>query len=176
MTIEIVKSYVTTLVIAGETAESNIPAFTNGVTLNSVTTKATGENVIGYNGAIGEVTISSSTGDNNGGTYIFIGSYGFYIRGGEFRVAQVSGDGYAEVSPRIGKGTLATAKLQSGVTIGMSLTIKDDATITATVYVDGAQNFTYDFTRVSNEIASDSAYMSVAINTAAVTTLVIAGA
>ena len=176
MTIEIVKSYVTTLVIAGETAESNIPAFTNGVTLNSATTKATGENVIGYNGAIGEVTISSSTGDNNGGTYIFIGSYGFYIRGGEFRVAQVSGDGYAEVSPRIGKGNLATAKLQSGVTIGMSLTIKDDATITATVYVDGAQNFTYDFTRVSNEIASDSAYMSVAINTAAVTTLVIAGA
>lgn len=76
----------------------------------------------------------------------------------------------------IGKGTLATAKLQSGVTIGMSLTIKDDATITATVYVDGAQNFTYDFTRVSNKIASDSAYMSVAINTAAVTTLVIAGA
>lgn len=154
----------------------NITAFTNGVTLNSVTTKATGENVIGYNGAIGEVTILSSTGDNSGGTYIFIGSYGFYIRGGKFRVAQVSGDGYAEASPRIEKGGLVTAKLQSGVTIGMSLTIKDDATITATVYVDGAQNFTYDFTRVSNEIASDSAYMSVAINTASVTTLVIAGA
>ena len=154
----------------------NISAFTNGVTLNSSTTKATGENVIGYNGATGEVTISSSTGDNNGGTYIFIGSYGFYIRGGSFRVAQVSGDGYAEISPRKENGSLSTAKLQSGVTIGMSLAIKDDATITATVYVDGAQNFTYDFTRVSNEIASDSAYMSVAINTAAVTTLVIAGA
>ena len=176
MSVAINTAAVTTLVIAGETAESNIYAFTNGVTLNSSTTKATGENVIGYNGAIGEVTISSSTGDNNGGTYIFVGSYGFYIRGGSFRVAQVSGDGYAESSPRKENGSLTTAKLQSGVTIGMSLTIKDDTTITATVYVDGVQNFTYDFTRVSNEIASDSAYMSVAINTTAVTTLVIAGA
>ena len=157
-----------------KTAPVTVKAFENGVTLDSTKVKATGENVIGYDGTIGEVSLKAS-GDNNGGTFVFVGSYGFYMRGGAFRVAQISGDGFVESNPRVIRGDITVAKLKSGATIGMSLSATSETVMTVTVYVDGAKNFSYDFTRVADEIPSSEAYMAIAINTSSVTSLVITG-
>ncbi len=109
---------------------------------------------------------------SNGGMYLFIGSYGFYLRGGGVRYAEVSGSSYKEVrrddSPCSDKRYLnatnpSNGELTSGTILGLSISIKDDSTVTASIY----QNFTLigscDYARSSSEIASADAKFEVEI-------------
>ena len=80
------------IMLGKDTEEEEKPTYKQGfdfsegdITLDSSVSRATG-NVIGYDGAVAAVKIAE-TSDVNGGTYIFIGSYGFYIRGGTARVS-----------------------------------------------------------------------------------------
>ena len=88
--------------LGNDTEEEEKPTYKQGfdfsdgdITLDYPASRATG-NVIGYDGAIATVKITE-TSDVNGGTYIFIGSYGFYIRGGTARVAYRNGDKFEQV-------------------------------------------------------------------------------
>jgi hypothetical protein len=51
----------------------------------------------------GNITLDSES-RRAGGTYVFIGSYGFYIRGDSVRVAKRNDDAFAEVAPRVEPG------------------------------------------------------------------------
>ena len=80
------------IMLGKDTEEEEKPTYKQGfdfserdITLDSSVSRATG-NVIGYDGAVATVKIAE-TSDVNGGTYIFIGSYGYYIRGGTARVS-----------------------------------------------------------------------------------------
>lgn len=103
-----------------------------------------------------------------------IGSYGVYYRGSGFRFAIINSDGnFAEYSPRT-EITYSNSKFKAGVRFGLSITIKDESTITVSIYVDDALLGGYDVPRSSNEISGDEAKFSIEI-TDYVTSLTING-
>lgn len=147
-----------------EEPENTVPAFDfsgGNITLSSASKRAVG-NTIGYDGTIAYVKITE-TSDRAGGTYVFIGSYGFYIRGDSVRVAKRNGDAFAEVAPRVEPGYIYQSVMQSGAVIGMSAKIKSDSTMTLTLYLGDSVVCVYDFTRAAGEIAGENAKFEVEI-------------
>lgn len=147
-----------------EEPENTVPAFDfsgGNITLDSASKRAVG-NTIGYDGTIAYVKITE-TSDRAGGTYVFIGSYGFYIRGDSVRVAKRNGDAFAEVAPRVEPGYIYQSVMQSGAVIGMSAKIKSDSTMTLTLYLGDSVVCVYDFTRAAGEIAGENAKFEVEI-------------
>lgn len=147
-----------------EEPENTVPAFDfsgGNITLGSASKRAVG-NTIGYDGTIAYVKITE-TSDRAGGTYVFIGSYGFYIRGDSVRVAKRNGDAFAEVAPRVEPGYIYQSVMQSGAVIGMSAKIKSDSTMTLTLYLGDSVVCVYDFTRAAGEIAGENAKFEVEI-------------
>lgn len=110
----------------------------------------------------GNITLDSES-RRAGGTYVFIGSYGFYIRGDSVRVAKRNGDAFAEVAPRVEPGYIYQSVMQSGAVIGMSAKIKSDSTMTLTLYLGDSVVCVYDFTRAAGEIAGENAKFEVEI-------------
>ena len=166
-TVEIVPSYVSSLTISGVEEEKKI-------TLDSSSKRADGETVIGYDGTIASVEIESAIDNGAGGTYYMIGSYGVYYRGDGFRFAIVNSDGnFAEYSPRT-EIAYSNSKFKAGVKFGLSITIKDENTITVSIYINDERLGGYDVPRSSNEISSDEAKFSIEI-TENVTSLTING-
>lgn len=157
----------------------HLPAFPKGdgeKTLNSSSVRLTGETVIGYDGTIADLNVKSitPTGDGHGGTYFMIGSYGVYYRGSGFRFAIINSSGnYAEYSPRT-EIIYPLASFNAGVKFGLSIMIKDDNTITVSVYINDALQGSYDVPRSENEISGEEAKFSVEI-TSYVTSLTING-
>ena len=135
-------------------------------TLDSANKRADGSKVIGYDGTVAEVSVKSITDDGNGGTYFFIGSYGVYYRGSCFRVSEIKNGNYAESSPRtlIGNG-ISSSVFNAGVRFGMSVTIKDEKTVTITLFVNGENIGSVDVSRRTDEIASENAVYGVEITT-----------
>ena len=135
-------------------------------TLDSANKRADGSKVIGYDGTVAEVAVKSITDDGNGGTYFFIGSYGVYYRGSCFRVSEIKNGNYAESSPRtlIGNG-ISSSVFNAGVRFGMSVTIKDEKTVTITLFVNGENIGSVDVSRRTDEIASENAVFGVEITT-----------
>lgn len=147
-----------------EEPENTVPAFDfsdGNITLDSESRRAVG-NAIGYDGTIAYVKITE-TSDRAGGTYVFIGSYGFYIRGDSVRVAKRNGDAFAEVAPRVEPGYIYQSVMQSGAVIGMSAKIKSDSTMTLTLCLGDSVVCVYDFTRAAGEIAGENAKFEVEI-------------
>jgi hypothetical protein len=144
------------------------------ITLTSENTSAAGEKVIGYDGTIAKVTVAKVEDDSNGGTYFMVGSYGVYVRGGSFRAAVMKDGACSEYSPRVQPALLANYTFKAGISLGLAVTIKDDTTVTITVYVNGENAGSCDIPRVSDEIASDQAKFLVQI-TSYVTSLEISG-
>lgn len=147
-----------------EEPENTVSAFDfsgGNITLDSTSKRAVG-NTIGYDGTIAYVKITE-TSDRAGGTYVFIGSYGFYIRGDSVRVAKRNGDAFAEVAPRVEPGYIYQSVMQSGAVIGMSAKIKSDSTMTLTLYLGDSVVCVYDFTRAAGEIAGENAKFEVEI-------------
>ena len=147
--------------------------FEQKATLNSETTSYTYDDNVAYDGTVFTFNVESAEGSSaNGGVYFTIGSYGVYFRGGAFRPATFNGTGAAAVS-HSGQGSLSVATFNKGVQIGVSVAIKDENTVTVTVYVNGTKNCEQDITRVTGEIELDAATARVEINTSDVTKLVL---
>ena len=160
------------IMLGKDTEEEEKPTYKQGfdfskgdITLDSSVPRATG-NVIGYDGAVAAVKIAE-TSDVNGGTYIFIGSYGFYIRGGTARVAYRNGDKFEQVwSAENGyehAGNINQSCLIAGATLRLNAKIKDETTITLTLWLNGAIVCGYDFTRRSDEVPAENAKFEIEI-------------
>ncbi len=163
-------------------APITLPAdFSKGnITLDS-TTKHFTSSVGGYDGKVitakYKETITSA-----GGMFMFIGSYGFYLRSGGVRFAEINGTSYTDVHKSdstckddryLIDSKPTNPELTSGTILGLSVTIKDDKTVTASIY----QNFnliaSYDYARSSSEIASDDAKFEVEISIGSTSSCVI---
>lgn len=134
------------------------------VTLNGASDTYVYDTVTPYDGTVAETKISGITDDGNGGTFFFIGSYGVYYRGGLFRLATVNNGNYAEVSPRVSLNSYDKTAFDSGVTFGLSVTIKDENTVTLKLFIDGKEFNQIEVTRTENEIPSNKAKAVVKIS------------
>lgn len=136
--------------------------FSNGsITLDTTKTRVTGK-TIGYDGKIAKLSIQETA--VHGGTYIFIGSYGFYIRGEAARVAERSGASFKESSPRKEAFAVRQASLRNGLILGISATILNDSTMRVELYDGSISLGRYDFPRVNDEIASEDAKFEMVIS------------
>ena len=148
--------------------------FVQTITLDSSNTSYVLDGKYAYDGTVANFNVVSGADDGAGGTYFTIGSYGVYFRGGTFRmVRNVNGtlteykvDGNRDIAG------LNNKTFNAGVKVGLSIAVKDDATVTMTLYVNGAVAGTKDVERVADEIASEEATAGVSI-TASVTKLVL---
>lgn len=141
------------------------------ITLNAENKTYTYDGVVGYDGTIAEFNVSSITDNGTGGTYFMVGSYGVYYRGGQYRLASLTGGAYSEVSGAERKG--ATVSLNKGGKVGVSVTVKDDNTVTVSVYENGTLLTSWDVSRVSDEVTSAEASATVSIVTSYVTECVL---
>lgn len=138
--------------------------FSSGdITLDSSKTKIEGK-VLGYDGKMALFRIKETA--VNGGTYLFVGSYGVYLRGDGFRVAQRNGDVFSEASPRVWvkDANLPQSKVNGGVLLGVSATAIDESTVRLELYADKVKLGFHDFARSANEIASEEARFELAIS------------
>lgn len=160
------------IMLGNDTEEEEKPTYKQGfvfsdgdITLDYPASRATG-NVIGYDGAIATVKITE-TSDVNGGTYIFIGSYGFYIRGGTARVAYRNGDKFEQVwsaeNGYVHAGNINQSSLIAGATLWLNAKIKNETTITLTLWLNGTTVGSYDFTRRSDEVSGENARFEIEI-------------
>lgn len=136
------------------------------VTLNAECLSASGKTAIGYDGTIAELKITKLTEINHGGVFFTIGNYGVRFRGDLFRAAKFE-DGYAEYSPRVqiddAPPPSGVFNQSGGATLGLSVTIKDETTVTITVFINDEKVGSADVARVADEIASDDAVFTVSI-------------
>lgn len=147
--------------------------FVSTITLNADNTTYVKDGKVAYDGTVFIFNVESAEGPNtNGGVYFTIGSYGVYFRGNAFRPATFNGTNAAAVS-HSGQGSLDISDFKKGVQIGISVAIKDENTVTVTVYVNGDKNCEQDIARVSGEIESSTATARVEINATDVTKLVL---
>ena len=144
---------------------------TETITLNAENTTYTYDGVVGYDGTIAEFNVSSITDNGAGGTYFMVGSYGVYYRGGQYRLVSLTGGAYSEVSGAERKG--ATVSLNKGGKVGVSVTVKDDNTVTVSVYENGTLLTSWDVSRVSDEVTSAEASATVKIASSYVTECVL---
>ena len=123
-------------------------------------------NAVGYDGTVYSVKIKESL--TNGGTFLFIGSYGFYLRGGAVRYAELGANGMAEKYingvREIDGASVSNSSLAAGTVIGLSALIKGDATIALSIYQNNAFIASYDYPRVENEITEAEAKFQIAIS------------
>lgn len=144
-----------------------LPAPPETVTLDSDNLTYTYASNAGY-GKTFEFDVRSLThadGDANGGTYFMVGSYGVYYRGGLFRLAYNKGGVFAEPANRVELPQFSIASFNSGVKLGLEITIKDESTVTVKLYINGEPlGQKSDVARLADEIPSDEANAVVRIN------------
>jgi len=115
--------------------------------------------------------------DSHGGIYVLIGSYGFLLRGGEFRIAQMSSDGVINEYARNTGFAFPQTAFNDGELI-LYLTVEFvEGNPTLTIKVgsgDDLQTFTYIYqTPVQNVIPDSDAKITFAINTSSVSSLTV---
>ena len=136
------------------------------ITLNQTDKLAQGK-VVGYDGTIYSVHLKEQL--TSGGTFLFIGSYGFYLRGENIRYAERKSTGFSEKSidgsREVGGAsvTISNSSLQSGTIIGLSATIKDSDKMTLAIYQNNTLVISYDYDRGSDEIASAEAKFEIGL-------------
>ena len=156
-------TYEFSFTLSGANTMSAFDFSSGSITLTTASPRATG-NLVGYDGKMAKVYLKEGTSKNQGGTYVFIGSYGFYIRGEKARVAERSGDTFKESSPRIEAFDVHQTSLTKGITLGLSASVLDDTTMRLELY-DGANSLGYyDFPRVSDEISFENAKFEMMIS------------
>ena len=147
------------------------------IVINSQSTKVTGSKPIGYGKTVCIRMQSDMSGDSSGGIYVLIGSYGFLLRGGEFRTAQMTADGtISETARSLGFTYPQTAFNGGNQTLYLCVDIVDEKPI-LTINVgsgNSMQTFTYTYSsQISNEIASEDAKVTFAINSGSVNSLTV---
>ncbi len=146
----------------------NVPFdLTSGNITLSQTNKLAQGKVVGYDGTVYSVHLKEQL--TSGGTFLFIGSYGFYLRGGNIRYAERTSAGFAEKhidgAREVGGAsvTISNSTLQSGTIIGLSATIKDSDKMTLAIYQNNTLVISYDYDRGSDEIASTEAKFEIGL-------------
>ncbi len=149
------------------------------ITLNAERLSVSGTTAIGYDGTIAELKITKLTEINYGGVYFTIGNYGVRFRGDLFRAAKLENK-YAEYSPRIqiddAPPPSNVFNQSGGATLGLSVTIKDETTVTITVFINDAKVGSADVARVTDEIDSENTVFTVSIEAGYVSELCIENA
>lgn len=151
--------------------------FSSGnISLSASNATATGVKS-GYDGKVYSFKIQESL--TSGGTYIFIGSYGFYLRGGAVRYAKYVDGAYGEDrvdGVRETGGNISNSALQAGTILGLSVAEKDENTRAVSIYQNNNLIVSYDYPKASDEIESSSASFVVSINTSDVTSATLSSA
>ncbi len=152
------------------------PAFdfsSGSISLNSTNVKVEGI-VAGYDGQAYHAKLKETSASGSG-IYLFIGSYGFFLRGQGVRFAKITDGVYSEYpsddSPYTDKryvanpGQVTDADLISGIILGLSAK-ENGEKVTLSLYVNGDLSVSYDYAKASDEIASSEAKFTVVIHTA----------
>ena len=147
------------------------------IVINSQSTKVTGSKPIGYGKTVCIRMQSDMSSDSSGGIYVLIGSYGFLLRGGEFRAVQMtSGGAITETARSLGFTYPQTAFNNGNILLYLCVDIVDEKPI-LTINVgsgNSMQTFTYTYSsQISNEIASEDAKVTFAINSGSVNSLTV---
>lgn len=173
------------IMLGKETKEEGEPAieyddafdFSSGsISLNASNTTAIGIKT-GYDGKIRSFKIQETL--KSGGTYVFIGSYGFYLRGGAVRYAECADGKYKEKyvdGKRETGGEISNGSMQAGTILGLSVSAKSENTRTVSIYQDNNLVISCDYPKAENEIETDSASFAVSINTDDVSSATISSA
>ncbi len=146
------------------------PAFdfsSGSIALNSSNPTAT-STLGGYDGQIYSLKVQEDI-SGSGGLHLYIGSYGYYLRGSCVRYSHITDAGYSEYyvdgKREAYEGAPSNASLSTGTILGLSATVKDDSTMTLAIYQEGQLIVSHDYPRVSDEISSENAKFVVSINT-----------
>ncbi|MBE6684637.1 MAG: hypothetical protein E7592_03170 [Ruminococcaceae bacterium] len=147
------------------------------IVVNSQSTKVTGIKPVGYGKTVCIRMKSDMPDDSAGGIYVLVGSYGFLLRGGEFRIAQMTSDGtITETARNLGLNYPNTAFNGGNQTLYLCVEIVNEKPVlTVKVGNDNSmQTFTYTYdSQISNEIASEDARVTFSINSSYVTSLTV---
>ena len=137
----------------------------------------TGNVALGYGKTVCIRMSSDMAEDSAGGIYVLIGSYGFLLRGGEFRTVQMTSDGtITETARNLGLNYPNTAFNGKSTLLYLRVEIVDNKPVlTINVGNDADMKaFSYKYNaRISGEIPTDNAKVTFAINTSAVTSLTV---
>ncbi len=146
------------------------PAFdfsSGSIALNSSNPTAT-STLGGYDGQIYSLKVQEDI-SGSGGLHLYIGSYGYYLRGSCVRYSHITDAGYSEYyvdgKREAYEGAPSNASLRDGTILGLSATVKDDSTMTLAIYQEGQLIVSHDYPRVSDEISSENAKFVASINT-----------
>ena len=127
----------------------------------------TSEGTVGYGKqAIIHMSMVKGEEAEGGGLRVFLGSYGLEFRGGIMRVYTLnSNGGETEVSRTTGF-KVDSYLFETAGTLYMSVKIEGDKAV-MTVKVEGTETkeFTYEFDRIANEIASENAKITIYMRT-----------
>ena len=172
---------VSELVIQGEEVEG-IPTFfdymnsNDAVTLDSTTKSVTSDKAVGYGSTVRipmKTTYASAS--VAGSLYVYIGSYGVRLRAGQFRFASGSD---TEMQPRPTNTLCETNIWDNGGYLDLCVTLSgNDVIFDLTATDEGDRIYTYQQVysgaRISGEIASADAKITVKIDPSMVTELII---
>ena len=147
------------------------------VVIDAENPQITGSERFGYGKTVRVRMKSEMASDSSGGIYMLIGSYGFLLRGGEFRIAQMSNGGVITEYARNTGFAFPQTAFNSGELI-LYLTVEfveERPTLTIKVGTDeDLQTFTYVYqSPVQNSISDSDAKITFAINTSAVSSLTV---
>lgn len=148
---------------------------TGMLTINTEGTVSS-DKAVGYGNKV-LIELQSNVTGSNGGLRGAIGSYGFELRGGEFRTMTLNGSGvWTETERNTGMGMDVNFFDVAGSKLVMSISMVDGLPVMYLKAMNGSstKEFTYTFpSRISGEIASESAKVSFYIRTAEVPELII---
>ena len=135
---------------------------TGAVTFTQPSELHTSSGVVGYsNTAIIHMSMEKVVEPEGGGLRVFLGSYGFELRGGIMRVYTVNTNGnISEVSRDTGLKVNSFPFLNGG-TLTMKVELVEDKAV-MTVRIEGSVtgDYSWTFDRIENEIAHENAKMS----------------
>ena len=147
------------------------------VVVDASNPRVTSSKSFGYGKTVRVRMKSEMASDSHGGIYMLIGSYGFLLRGGEFLIAQMSGDGViGEYARNTGFAFPQTAFNDGELILYLTVEfVEENPTLTIKVGSgDDLQTFTYIYqTPVQNAIPDSDAKITFAINTSSVSSLTV---
>lgn len=145
-----------------------LPLSDGKLKLNENQTSVLGTKAVGY-GEFVKLDIKTEVIGENSGWWIAIGSYAFHIRALSIRVwVTTDGMNYTECQPRVEIGMERKA-FNNGAAVYYCVEEIDEKTVRATMIIfddlGEKQTVTYDFSRITGEISSENAALSIAIRT-----------
>ncbi|MBQ3012777.1 MAG: hypothetical protein IJD74_04470 [Clostridia bacterium] len=158
--------------------DNYMPFDNNGtVNVNAQAPQATGSVAVGYGKTVCIRMKSDMAQDSAGGIYVLIGSYGFLLRGGEFRTVQMTSDGtITETARNLGLNYPNTAFNGKNTLLYLRVEIVNEKPVLTINVGNDADMKTFSYTynaRISGEIPTEDAKVTFAINTSAVTSLTV---